>query len=203
MSEQRRQLVASLAAEAKALAGGLGQTTNDSTLQELEQTLEAALADPAAAESLRSGRLTKAIRYSGFGPVDLTGTVAIPKHDKTPKTDSPERPQPSKAPSSAAQRKLERRSAAEQVLREAEAASAIAQRSALTAQTRLAKATKERDRMLRQVADAERQLKALRESLDRVERASSEAQKAFDESERATTAANKRATKARAELDRI
>jgi hypothetical protein len=203
LSTKRRQLVTALAAEARSMAAKLGQKTNDSTIQELEETLEAALADPAAAESLQSGRLITTLRYSGFGPVDLTGTVAVLERGKSPKSDSRKGPAPPKAHSSAAQRKLDRRVVAEQVVRDAEAASAIAERSALTAQQRLDKATKERDRMLRQVANTERQLKALQETLDRAERARSEAQTTRDESERSTTAATRRVARARSELDRI
>src|SRR4051794_27060489 len=44
---------------------------------EVESTLEAALADPATADAVRSGRLTRALSYAGFGGVDLEGAVAL------------------------------------------------------------------------------------------------------------------------------
>lgn len=44
--------------------------------EQVVATATAALADPAAAEALRSGRLTKTLSYSGFGEVDLSDAVA-------------------------------------------------------------------------------------------------------------------------------
>ncbi|PWJ26853.1 hypothetical protein ATK17_3031 [Branchiibius hedensis] len=44
--------------------------------EQVVATATAALADPAAAAALRSGRLTKALSYSGFGEVDLSDAVA-------------------------------------------------------------------------------------------------------------------------------
>lgn len=44
--------------------------------EQVMATATAALADPAAAAALRSGRLTKALSYSGFGEVDLSDAVA-------------------------------------------------------------------------------------------------------------------------------
>jgi hypothetical protein len=52
---------------------------------DLEATLDAAFADPKAAESVRAGRLTTALRYSGLGLAD-TGTpspVRSPKVERT------------------------------------------------------------------------------------------------------------------------
>ncbi len=78
LSQLRRQLLSALVVEAKTIAGAYGHATNASSLQELEETLEAAVADASAGDALLSGRLTVALRYSGFGSVDLTGAVATP-----------------------------------------------------------------------------------------------------------------------------
>ncbi|WP_291525678.1 hypothetical protein [Branchiibius sp. NY16-3462-2] len=57
------------------LLEALGQPTG--TLRDqVMATATAALADPAAGAALRSGRLTKALSYSGFGEVDLSDAVA-------------------------------------------------------------------------------------------------------------------------------
>jgi hypothetical protein len=173
LSEQRRKLVTALAAEAKKLAADLGQRTNDSTIEELEATLEAALADPEASESLRSGRLTVALRYSGFGPVDLTDAVAAPA-----------KPKSSKVPPSRGQRQ-DQKSRAKEALAEAEADSVAKERLLQTEVRRLEKAIRERDRLFRQVADLEARIQALREAADRAERACREAQKAHDVAKRA------------------
>jgi hypothetical protein len=45
----------------------MGQSVSAAALQELEATLEAAFADPQAAESLRGGHLVSGLHYSGLG----------------------------------------------------------------------------------------------------------------------------------------
>ena len=211
LSEQRRRLVAALAAEAKKLAVGLGQQANDATIEELEATLEAALADPAASDSIRSGHLTKALRYSGFGPVDLTDAVAAPGLAETsksrprrspasstrpsaaqPKQGQPKQGQPKQGQPKQGQPKQDRRTEARLALRDAESAAARAERTTLATQQRLDKATRERDRVFGLVAKMEKQLEELRESADRVERTRKDAQKAHAESERSTSSANAR-----------
>ncbi len=77
LSQERRQSIARLAKEAGRLAGERGQEAGAGAVRELEDTLEAAVADTEAAAALRSGRLTTALRFSGFGSVDLTAAVAV------------------------------------------------------------------------------------------------------------------------------
>ena len=52
---------------------GLG----DAQLGQVEQTLRAAMADDRAATAVRAGVLVKPLAPAGFGPVDLTGAVAV------------------------------------------------------------------------------------------------------------------------------
>jgi hypothetical protein len=75
LAERRHELIAGLKAEAQGLATGAAHPANEASLAELEATLEAASADPAAAEALRTGRLTGALRYSGLGPVEFSTTT--------------------------------------------------------------------------------------------------------------------------------
>jgi hypothetical protein len=75
LGRQRRELVAALAARAGA---DVGRAVPASTRAEVEQTLEAALADPASAAAVRSGRLVRALSFAGFGGVELSGAVAVP-----------------------------------------------------------------------------------------------------------------------------
>jgi len=56
-----------------AAAGGLG----DAQLDQVEQTLRAAMADEGAAAAVRAGVLVKPLAPAGFGSVDLTGAVAV------------------------------------------------------------------------------------------------------------------------------
>jgi hypothetical protein len=50
---------------------------SDALLGQVEQTLRAALADPDAAAAVRAGVLVKPLSSGGFGPVDLSGAVAL------------------------------------------------------------------------------------------------------------------------------
>jgi hypothetical protein len=73
LSREGRDAVAALVSDASMLVRSDGLTVSASALEDLEATLDAALADPVAGESLRAGRLTSALRYSGLG---LSGPVA-------------------------------------------------------------------------------------------------------------------------------
>ena len=68
LSGQRHKAVAAMAREAGRLAARRGEPVSDALLRELSGILDAALADPGVAEEVRAGRLTKSVRYSGFGP---------------------------------------------------------------------------------------------------------------------------------------
>jgi len=68
LSGQRHRAVAAMARDAGRLAARQGEPVSDALLRELQGILDAALADPAIAEEVRAGRLTKTVRYSGFGP---------------------------------------------------------------------------------------------------------------------------------------
>ncbi|MCY7342974.1 MAG: hypothetical protein LH603_14325, partial [Pseudonocardia sp.] len=70
LSSQRNRLVAAMAREAGRLAREAGDSATDPMLRDLAGILEAALADPAVADEVRSGRLTRTVSYSGFGPAD-------------------------------------------------------------------------------------------------------------------------------------
>jgi len=68
LSGQRHRAVAAMARDAGRLAARRGEAVSDALLREVAGILDAALADPAVAEEVRAGRLTKTVRYSGFGP---------------------------------------------------------------------------------------------------------------------------------------
>lgn len=81
LSHQRHQVVVALAGEVKQLAADAGVTVSEQVAGEVQATLEAALADPQAAEAVRRGRLATSLSYTGLGPVDLSGAVAVPAQD--------------------------------------------------------------------------------------------------------------------------
>ncbi|UOQ90079.1 transposase [Agromyces endophyticus] len=74
-AKERRRLVAALAQEAGGLADELGSPVRQPVLDELAQTLQAGMADAAAAEAVRSGRLVRGLEAVGV-EVDLDGAVA-------------------------------------------------------------------------------------------------------------------------------
>jgi hypothetical protein len=76
LTRQRREMVTTLMAEARTLAGTRNQPLSEHSTRELENTLEAAVASADAANALRSGRLSVGLTYSGFGPLDL-GTPLV------------------------------------------------------------------------------------------------------------------------------
>jgi hypothetical protein len=71
LTVQRRQVVSALVASARKLAveADPGLSGAKLPLGEVEATLTAALAEPAVAEQVRTGRLIRAVTYAGFGEV--------------------------------------------------------------------------------------------------------------------------------------
>jgi hypothetical protein len=78
LGRQRQAVIAAIGREARGLARDLGRPISESVADEVEETLRAALADPAAASAVRSGRLTTSLRYAGFGELDVSDAVALP-----------------------------------------------------------------------------------------------------------------------------
>ena len=135
LSTQRRRLVTGLVQEARRLAEQSGQAFGAPAEREVQETLEAALADPAIAEAVRSGRLTTALSYAGLGAsVDVDGAVAVwPEPVEQPRRAAPagDREREARRPAASkrrareagtAPRDREEAKAAERARREAEAA---------------------------------------------------------------------------------
>ncbi|WP_168626763.1 transposase [Cryobacterium sp. BB307] len=76
LTRQRRQVIAALGRAAAELAEEAGHPISGATRDEVEQTLQAGLAEPAAAAAVRSGRLVRALAFAGLESVDLSGAVA-------------------------------------------------------------------------------------------------------------------------------
>jgi hypothetical protein len=69
LTRQRHDLVVHLVQVARSRAAG-GRNVTAQTAERLTETLDAALVDPAAAQLLRTGQLSSALRHVGFGVVD-------------------------------------------------------------------------------------------------------------------------------------
>lgn len=100
MSRQRHQVIRALSDLAHDRAG---RSVGDAAQREFEATLEAALADEAAAGAVRTGRLMRPLASSGLEPVDLTDAVAAP--DEAPPARRPARKKPAKKPDDGAAKK--------------------------------------------------------------------------------------------------
>lgn len=68
--------------EAVARFAERGEKLTPVTVTEIENTLRAAVADPAAATAVGSGQLVRALSYAGFGEVDLTSATAVPAEER-------------------------------------------------------------------------------------------------------------------------
>lgn len=79
LSARRTTIVAALVEEGRRLAADQHNPLTAAVESELTATLQAALADPEAAELVRSGRLTSALRYSGFGMPSGAAETAPPQ----------------------------------------------------------------------------------------------------------------------------
>ena len=79
LSAQRRKEIGGLLTEAVALAAEAGESALSKLhLNEVESTLTTAMADNSAARLVQSGRVVKALAYSGFGQQSLPGAVVSP-----------------------------------------------------------------------------------------------------------------------------
>jgi hypothetical protein len=76
--KQRKSLVGSTIKSAQTFSRNSGVLLSPSAVNEIEQSLQAALADEDGATAVFSQRLIKPIRSDGLDPVDLSGAVAGP-----------------------------------------------------------------------------------------------------------------------------
>ena len=118
LSAQRHRLVAALVRRAGAIAAESGMRMSADTERTIEQTLEAGLADPAAAEELLEARLVAPLEYVGFGgamtvqPARALRVVPSPEPSTGPaKSEAPQRTRekPDEAAARRARREEERR----------------------------------------------------------------------------------------------
>ncbi len=231
LSGQRHRAVAAMARDAGRLAARRGEAVSDALVREVAGILDAALADPAVAEEVRAGRLTKTVRYSGFGPAGDPGAgdgsgsgddmaawaaSAPQRHGRRPEADRDGgEPAPAPAPAPAtdeAERERERaereRLAAERKARRQELADAEAEEAAARAQQESDEA--ERDRADERHTAARDRVTELAEALDAArdeEQTALEALRAAAtaarDSARDAAAAAVRTTRARTRLEQL
>jgi hypothetical protein len=154
LDQQRRSLVKGLVRAAESIGKGAEVSVSPAVLDEVAQTLNAALSDESAADALRSAALVRPLQSTGLEPVDLSG--ALPWEAPAPRLrKAPSTPRgPSRAEKTAAERK-----------RRAEKA----QRERERRQTKL-RLEQQRTAAAKRVEQLETQLEAARHDLDELDR---------------------------------
>ena len=164
LSRQRHQVVTSLSDAARQLAHGVGKQASDATMRELEETLEAAIADAAARDALASGHLATAMRYSGLGAESRGVAHSAP---------------PRRRPGGTAAGTPGRRSHDA-----TQSAPARAEREAAAHARRRQKAMQDVDRCNRAIGEAEDRLRSLRSERSRAQAEVLKSERALKASER-------------------
>lgn len=77
LGKQRQKLIAAVVRQASDLAKELGAPIGSAAADEVGQTLQAALADPEAADAVVAGLLVKPLTASGWGSVDVDSAIAV------------------------------------------------------------------------------------------------------------------------------
>ncbi|TQM45858.1 hypothetical protein [Pseudonocardia cypriaca] len=211
LSSKRHQLVAAMAREAGRLAQDAGDPAAESVLRELQGILDAALARPEIAEQVRSGRLTRTLSYTGFGPEADPDAVPAPPTRPAPPASGAE-PEPPAADDGADDEAADRnrlgRLRAERD-RRAEALTAaedeeVAARAKQDAdEAARDEAVTAREDARRRVADLTAQLEAAREQERTATAAARDAETAAKASARAVGVAASRTARAQARLEEL
>ena len=185
LDEQRRQVIAALAGEAAGLADEHGQPASPQVVAEVEQTLYAALADEDAAVSVRAGRLTTGLRYTGFG--DVAAAAAAPR--RAPGAARPKAAKKRDGDAEERRRQQEALDEAERALERAAAAAEQSTRRLEDARERREGASRAVDALEAQLADGRSLLRDAERDLIESEAESEQARAALDDARDAVESA--------------
>ncbi|MFE3989915.1 hypothetical protein ACFXPR_36035 [Nocardia tengchongensis] len=173
LTTQRQKVVNVVTRKAAELAAGRGRHLTEPVLRDIGASLQAALADQSVADGLRTGTLTAAATYEGFGPAALIAissdahrsfrtlsATADPTEDRAEKsaTRTPRRADPTAADGPAPDPQAEARRELEGMLAEVESA-----RAAVTS------ARSAHDTAAADLADLDDRIEALRAELTEAE----------------------------------
>ncbi|MGN6635582.1 MAG: hypothetical protein ACTHJ6_09000 [Oryzihumus sp.] len=89
LSADRHRLVTAIVKLASDAAAERGHPLGPAAQQEVASTISAALVSGEATQAVTSGLLTRALTYAGFGDVDISGAIAQPT--KAPREPAPAR----------------------------------------------------------------------------------------------------------------
>lgn len=200
LTPRRHTLVDRLVNAATADATSHGRTVTATASERLAATLDAAVVDPAAAQRLRTGRLTTGLRHVGFGLLDETGapiqsstpaptrpsgratTVKTPQHKPTRTKSTTVRPSKTR-PDELLRR---RRAELDDQLRQLEADHEDAERDRREAESEL-------DANEHHISDMQTAIERLTDELERVRRELRQAQSRTQKLERTLTRATRTA----------
>lgn len=173
LAKERRVRVTALARDGAQLALDAGHTVAPAVVDAVAATLDAGLADPEAADAIRTGRLLRPLETIGFEPVDLAEAVAVPEAgSRAAQKRVAERPRPRAIDDSDAELRRARERADAVVARaEQDAAEAAEEFADLEARLREAR---------RVLAAAERDVDALERQRDSAGTAHEEARATLD-----------------------
>jgi hypothetical protein len=206
LSAERRQVIAELVPEAARLAAAAGLPASAAVLAEVRSTLEAALADPAAGEAVRSGRLARALTYAGLGEVDLTAALAGPPPAARAAEGrrAPSRAAPARASTASAAGQRSGQAAAEEkaalareALSEAETAVQAAEAAATDAEARVSSLAEQRQFLRRRIEHLQGELDQATSEIAQLARDGKQAQRDFDIAAKKLAAAQRQLAKAR------
>jgi hypothetical protein len=186
LTEQRRQLVEAVTQQAVDL---VDRDVTSAVRGEVAATLEAALADPASAEAVRTGQLVRALSYAGFGGVDLEGAVAdLPKPTTKRTTKPTTKPTAKQVPAAAKEdsKKLQKLEA-----------------KALDAQGALDDAVQRAERTARELEASDAEATQRQQELDAAEERVQEARRTLAAAEKDHDEARSRRTKAAKAADEL
>ena len=162
LTQQRRHLVGALAKQGAALAEVAGHRVGAGVIDEVAQTLRAAMSDPDASDAVRTGRLVRPLEVNGL-TVDLEGAVAgdvasAPRAKREPQVDELEEKRAQKRREEAEAQKA--REAAETAHELAERAVADATRARTAIEDKLDEAKERVAALKTELATADKALKA-------------------------------------------
>jgi hypothetical protein len=206
LGTQRSRLLAALTRRARAGAAGRGSPLSDAVADQVEETLRAALADPAAGEALLAGRLTTALspRGLGFGDRPDLRVVAPPRAGRTPPEprDRGAGGREERARRAAEERRRAARERWEQELAAAREEAAAAQRGAAEADEAARAAAGWAEEAARRADGLAARAEELAAELDRVREQAGEARAEAARAGRRGGAAGRVARRAAADCDR-
>ena len=204
LSRQRHQVLAALTAAARGIASGAEIPFSPAVSSELEGTLTAALSDGEAASVLREGRLTTALRYTGFGsPAGPDQVAKSGRRSQAKRSAATPRRQtkPDRGPQAA--ERTDQLRGIRQTLKEAENALRASRQESDKSKRRADEARARRDQLRVTIHDLELQLDELR--VEEADAAISAAATADDRglAEQVVIGAEQRVAEARRQLDAL